>query len=448
MYDCIIVGAGYSGLAAAKKLKDAGEEVLLLEARNRVGGRAMTVPTPDGHYYDNGASFLGVQQDIMYGFAKEFGVHTFDAQTKGKTIQYYKGKAKTYNGLIPALRFWEVVDLGLALNKLERLATKVDLEEPWTANDALKWDRMTAAEWINRESWTKAAKDMMVMAFELIFGQNPSCVSMLYAIWYAKAGVSFEVLCKIDQGAQQQLIRGGGQLIANKIREYLTDEAVHLEEPVLNVKYGKDNAEILTTKDSYKARRVIVAIPPQQVLRVEFEPPLPVEKIQLLQHSPPGAYYKVFATYESPFWREMGLRGEGTSPDGFVQLTNDMTPESGFPAKLMGFVSGSKAHEFAQMSYEERKKVTLREWEIGFGSKATEPMSFHIHSMMEEPYILGCPVSVMAPGMLTSLGVWLRKPIGPIHWAGTETSTKYCGYMEGACYAGQRAAGEVLQDQK
>lgn len=444
-YDCIVVGGGYSGLVAAKKLKDAGKTVLVLEARNRVGGRAMTVPSPDGHYYDNGASYLGVQQDIMYGLAKEFGVHTFDAPTKGKAVQYYRGKSKPYGGFIPALKPWELLDLGFGLNKAERLAKQVNLEEPWKTKDADKLDRMTASEWIDRHSWTKGAKETARSAFELIWGQNPSCISMLYALWYSKAGVSFEVLCKIENGAQQQLIKGGGQLIANKIREYLTEEVVHVEEPVLGVKYGQNDAEVSTGKQNYKARRVIFATPPQQVLKVAFDPPLPVEKVQLLQHSPPGAYYKIFATYKTPFWRKMGYRGEGTSPDGFIQLTNDVTPESGTPAKLMGFVSGSKAHEFAGMSVEERKKIALKEWTTSFGGDAGNPIEFYIHSMMEEEYISGCPVSVMAPGMWTSLGEWLRKPIGAIHWAGTETSTKYCGYMEGACFAGQRAAGEVLE---
>jgi monoamine oxidase len=444
-YDCIVVGAGYSGLAAAKKLKDAGKKVLLLEARNRVGGRAMTVPTPDGHYWDNGASFLGVQQPIMYGFVKEFDVQTFDAQTKGKIVQYYKGQAKTYSGLIPALRVWEIVDIGIVVAKLESLAKTVDLEEPWKTKDAWKLDRETLSEWMNRHSWTKAAKDAIYGACELIWGQNPSCISMLYALWYCKAGVSLTVLCTVENGAQQQFIKGGGQLIATKIHEQLTDEVVHLEEPVLSVKYNDSGAEVATAKGTYQARRVIFATPPQQVLAIKFEPPLPLQKRQLLGHSQPGAYYKVFAVYTTPFWREKGLRGEGTSPDGFMQLTNDVTPESGSPAKLMGFVTGSKAHEFADLSYEEKKEAVLKEWTIGFGKEASEPIDFHVHTMMEEEYVYGCPVATLSPGIITSLGTWWRKPIGPIHWAGTETSTKWCGYMEGACFSGQRAAGEVLE---
>ena len=444
-FDCIVVGGGYSGLSAAKKLKGEGKHVLLLEARNRVGGRAMTVPTSDGHYWDNGASFLGVQQPIMYSLAKEFGVHTFNVPTSGKTVIYCRGQAKSYTGLIPAMRVWELVDVGLALNKFEALAKMINLEQPWKTPNAMELDSMTVREWVHKKCWTKGAKDSMRFAVDLIWGQNWSNVSMLHALWYCRAGVSFESLCSIENGAQEQYIKGGGQLIANKILEHLTDSIVHLEEPVIGIKYNADGAEVSTAKGIYTATRVIFAMPPHQVLKVRFERPLPIQKTILMQHSPPGFYYKVFAVYKTPFWRAKGYRGEATSPDGFIQLTNDASPESGSPAKLMGFSTGAKGYEFSLLSFEERKKIALKEWAATFGPEAAEPIDFHIHSMTEEEYIGGCPVATLAPGMWTSLGEWLWKPIDCIHWAGTETSTRYCGYMEGACFAGQRAADEVLE---
>jgi monoamine oxidase len=446
-YDCIVVGAGYSGLAAAKKLKEAGQKVLLLEARDRVGGRAHTVQTSDGHYYDFGASYLGVQQDLMYGFVREYNITTFDSPTEGRKSVFYQGKASYYSGSVPSFKPWEVADLGLAVSRFEHLSDTVDVEEPWKTRDAVKWDSMTVTEWIQRQCWTAAAKKMLNSAFTLIWGQDPATVSMLHAMFYCKSGVSFTVLGSSQGGAQEQLIVGGGQLIAQKIEQDLTPDIVHLSEPVQEIIWTDDGVRISTPKKAYNASRAILAIPPPLVLKINFEPALPHQKTQLLEHMPPAPYYKFYTKYETPFWRKNDLRGEGVSPDGFLQLTYDTTPPSEFPGELMSFVGGAKAIEFTSMSDAERTTVALNELAAVYGEQARNTTDIAIHTMMSEEYSLGCPVSTPSPRMWTMLGEWMRKPVGPIHWAGTETSTKYCGYMEGAVFAGQRVADEILAQQ-
>ncbi|KAH8700396.1 flavin-containing amine oxidoreductase [Talaromyces proteolyticus] len=446
-YDCIVIGAGYSGLAAAKALKEAGKNILLLEARDRVGGRAYTVRDADDDYFDNGATYLGVQQESMFALSREFKVATFHSPTNGRSLFYYRGKALPYKGVIPAMRIWELIDLGFVIRRFEKLAEEMNLEEPWKTRRAKELDNMTLKEWFDRNCWTKAGNDVMTSVSELIWGQHPSCISLLYGLWYTKAGVSLTVLSTTAKGAQEQLIRGGGQIIANKIADFLGPDILRLQEPVSFVRQADDDTiEITTSQASYHAHRIIFAIPPPLLLKVGFEPPLPVEKTQFLQHCPPGAYVKVFALFSTPFWREAGFLGEVVSPDGFIALTNDVTPEKGSPGKLMGFIVGAKAYQFLRLGEKERKELCLKEWTAVFGERVRhEVRKFHIHSMMEEEWSLGCPLSTPAPGMFTTLGDSWRKPTGRIHWAGTETATKYCGYMEGAVVAGKRAAAEVLE---
>ncbi|KAJ9621369.1 hypothetical protein H2204_011930 [Knufia peltigerae] len=448
IYDCIIVGAGYSGLAAAKSLREAGKDVLILEARDRVGGRVRTKHYPDGRYEDHGAAFLGVQQDQMYALAREFNIHTFDVPTEGKSVLRYAGKPFRYSGLIPPLPYLSVLDAALSVNRFEAMAEKIDLEEPWKSPNAEYLDSMTLEEWLQRQTWTKAAKDLFRVTADLLWGTSTSQLSLLHCLWFSKAGVNLTVLGSVKDGGQERLIEGGAQSIANEIHRIL-GKLVHLGEPVIGVdqREGKTVA-VETTKATYQARHVIFAVPPPLVLKVDFEPPLPVQKTHLLQRMPMGATYKVILTYPKAFWHEEGLNGEILSLEGFLAYGLDVSPEDRSRGVFMAFVVGAKAYRFAEMDEKTQKATILKEFVECFGEDAAMPKHMTVHTMMDEQWSSGCPVAGMPPGALTTLGTWLRKPIGRVHWAGTELATVWSGYMEGAVRSGQRAAQEVLEAMK
>lgn len=446
-YDCIIVGAGYAGLSAAKALSENGNSILVLEARDRVGGRAWTKHLDDGTYEDYGAMFLGVQQPNMYKLASQYDVRTYDVPLQGKSVFRYKGQTKRYSSdLLPPLPIWGLIDAGRVLKTFENMSAKVNLEEPWKTENAKKLDHQTLAEWVRLKSWTRSGKDIMRLPFELIWGADISQVSMLHALWYCKAGVSLTVLSTNDQGAQMQLMVGGGQAVANCIQKQLGSEAVHLEEPVTAVEQQDEDGHVVvkTAKGAYTANRVIFATPPPLILKVDFTPPLPTQKVKLIESMPMGKYWKIMATYAKPFWREMGLRGEVVSPDGYIGLMNDVSPIDGEYGMVIGFIAASKALAFLEMTHQQREKTVLQELESGFGSEGGKPTRLSIHSMMNEKWSGGCPVGVPLPGTWTGLGEWVRRPIGRVHWAGTETSTSWSGYMEGAVCSGLRAAAEVM----
>jgi monoamine oxidase len=445
-YDCVVVGAGYSGLAATKALKEAGKTVLLLEARDRVGGRAKTIHSADGSYFDCGASFLGVQQDLMKALAREFNIPLYPSPTEGKLVLSHRGRARTYAGLIPPMRVWEVLELGYVIHKFERLCEKVNVEEPWKTPNATELDGMTLSEWFRRNSWLRVTRETAEMAVRAVLGQDYACVSVLHAMFFFKAVSTFTVALSVKGGAQEELIVGGGQAIANRIHELLGDEIVRLSEPVEAARQDEHGIEVATPKGKYRARRAIFAVPPLFLLKMVFDPPLPAEKVALLQHMPMGSCVKVFAVYKTNFWHAKGLRGEGTNVTGYISVTFDVTPPGAKHAKLMGFVMATKAREFISFSREKKRSITLGEFAAAYGDEALEPEEFFSHSMMEEDWILGCPMANPAPGMWTQCGEWVRKPVGVVHWAGTETSTRFYGYMEGAVSAGQRAAREVIEE--
>ncbi|KAF4632088.1 hypothetical protein G7Y89_g6049 [Cudoniella acicularis] len=446
-YDCIIIGGGYAGLSAAKALKEANKRVLLLEARDRIGGRVITQRHDDGTYVDLGGSYLGREQPRMYAFAKEFGVETFDAYTPGKNILLYQGKHLPYPGAIIPLVLWEQLDLNFLIQRFERLARTVNVDRPWETPDAVRLDNTTLAEWIRRNSWTKAARETLTMVSETIWGARTTEISALHAFFYAKAGVDLTTLATSAKGAQDQLIKGGSQTIVDKIHARLGD-SVRIGEPVVAIDQSSSDADgvvtVTTSKSSYKARRVIIAIPPPQVLRITFNPPLPHQRRSLLEHMPMGSYWKYIALYKKAFWREKGFSGEASSPDGLLSVLFDASPQEGY-AVLMGFVVGENARTLSTHTTEERKQRILNALALFHGKEARHPFRLVEHTMMDEEYIGGCPVGNPAPGMWTTLGPWLRKPFHRVHWAGTETSSVWNGYMEGAVASGQRAAEEILK---
>ena len=449
LYDCIIVGAGYAGLSAAKVLKEANRTVLVLEARDRVGGRVITQRHDDGTYVDLGGSYLGREQPRMYAFAKEFSVETFDASTAGKKVLVYRDKQTPYKGLVPPLAFWELLDMHFLLQRFEKIAKTVNLDEPWKTDNAIHLDNITLAEWTNQHCWTKAARETMSVAAETIWGARMTEFSALHAFFYAKAGVDLTTLLTSKNGAQDQLIKGGAQTIADKIHAHLGDDAVHLSEPVLKIDQSSGETAdgvvtVTTAKTSYKARHIIIAIPPPQVLRISFNPSLPHPRRCLLQHMPMGSYWKYLACYRNSFWRESGLSGEAASPDGLISVVFDASPKESEYSVLMAFVVGENARALSSQDSDKRKEMVLSALAAFYGDEAKNPFRLVEHTMMDEEYIGGCPVATPAPGMWTTLGPWLRKPFYGVHWAGTETSSVWNGYMEGAVCSGQRAAQEIL----
>lgn len=445
VYDCIIIGAGYAGLSAARALTAAGKQVLVLEARDRVGGRAWTKHYGDGTYEDYGAAFLGNQHTQMHKLAIQFNIRIFDLFTKGKSILHYRGRARAYSSaLTPPLSIWGLVNAHFTLRAFDKICNSVNLDKPWETPNARELDLITAADWCHRNCWSTEVKEMMFAAFELFWGVNSSQISILHAAFYCKSGVSFQHLSTMQDGAQQQIIRGGGQAIADALHRELGD-AVRLDEPVVGVdQTGSDHATIKTTKGIFSCRRVIMAIPPPLVPKVEFSPTLPTPKVKLLGNLSMGAFWKIFASYDTPFWRQNGLRGEVVGVDSYVMLVNDVSPEDASRGVLMGFIAGTKALEFLSMSEDQRLAIVMKELEKCYGAAALKPNKVTLHTMMEEKWSTGCPVASPAPGIWTTLGEWLRKPTGRIHWAGTETAEVWNGYMEGAVNSGLRAAREVL----
>jgi monoamine oxidase len=441
--DAIIIGAGLSGLAAGLKLKSAGKKFIILEARDRVGGRVFTKALPNGGYVDLGAAWIGSTQTRMYELLNENNIDHFPTYEVGKSIIRLNGKIKTYKGIIPPLPIFTLLSLDAAIKKIKRLSKTINLQEPWNSPDAKKWDSMTLHTWMERQMSSATAREFFKVASEAIFATDPADISMLHALFYTKSGIDFDTLMNIGGGAQQDRIHGGSQTLANAIAARLKDDII-LNAPVRMI--DQENEMVTVWCDGEKkitAKKIIMAIPPMLVPSIRFNRPLPSNREQLNQRMFMGTVGKCYAIYDKPFWRDRGLNGLCASTEGPITVTFDNSPADARHGVLMGFALANQASDFFLLPESERKIQALKSFENFLGPQANSPLHYLDFTWSNEEWSRGCYAAIMPTGAWTSVGKTLREPCGNIHWAGTETSDVWNGYMEGAVRAGERAAGEI-----
>jgi monoamine oxidase len=442
-FDFVIVGGGYAGLTATRQLLKAGKTVKLLEARERIGGRVHTQQF-DGFYLDMGGAWVGPTQDKIFDLIREFGLETFPTYDEGKSTLMMNGKLKNYKGLIPPLPIPSLLSLDGAIKKITKLSKTVNLQEPWKTPDANHWDSMTLQTWMDKQMSFNTAKKLFQIASEAIWSAHPNEISMLHALFYTKSGTDFETLMNVKNGAQEERILGGAMAVALKMAELFPENTIQLNAPVKTIVQDAERVEVIGKDFNYTCKKVIVAIPPTLAGRIDYQPLLPANRDQLMQRIPMGTVWKCYAVYDRPFWREKGLNGLAASGEGFVSVTFDNSPKDGSKGILMGFVLANQAKAFSLLSENERKKAVLNQFESFFGKEAGSPNFYIDKSWAEEEFTRGCYAGVMPTGAWTSLGKHLREPVGHIHWAGTETSDVWNGYIDGAVRSGERVALEVL----
>jgi monoamine oxidase len=442
--DVVVVGAGLAGLTAARELTAAGASVVLLEARDRVGGRTLNEPLGDGQVVEVGGQWIGPTQDRLAALAQAVGVETFPTYMDGEHLVEFDRRVHRYTGDTPKLGPHVLADVMQAQAKIERLARRIPLDAPWEAPDAERLDSQTFWSWMRRNVYTRAGRKMMEIAIEAVWAAEPADVSLLHVLFYTRSGNGMASLLGTEGGAQQDRFVGGSQLISIRVGEQLGD-AVRLAAPVRRIEHGADGVTGHADGVTAHGRRVIVAIPPALAGRIAYDPPLPGLRDQLTQRMPQGTVIKCMAVYDRPFWREDGLSGQGISDTGPAKITFDNTPPSGSPGVLLGFLEGTAAREYGARPAGERREAVVAGFARLFGQRAARPERFVERVWADEEWTRGCYGCYMPTGGWTQFGRALREPIGPIHWAGAETSTIWNGYMDGAVRTGEETAALVLR---
>jgi len=442
--DVIVVGAGFAGLVTTRELQKRGASAIVLEARERVGGRVCTVRPRDGLWLDVGGQWTGPGQDRIIALGKEMGVASFPTWPDGEHLQYRQSSLSRYSGAAPQMDNEMVSDFFNAVMTLDQMSKEVPLDAPWDAPQALAWDSQTMQSWIDANMTHPGAKDTMTLAIEAVYSAAPHDLSLLHHLFYSRSGTSFLNLISTEGGAQADRFDGGAGLVAERVAQQLGD-SLRLGQPARRITQSRGDAIVETDARRYTGKRVVVSAPPALAGRIEYEPGLPALRDQLTQRAPMGSVIKCQAVYDTPWWRVEGLSGRVVSDEGPIKVVFDNSPRDGKHGILMGFIEGDDGRAWADRTEDERRRVTLDCFTRYFGSKAAEPAMYVERNWPAEQWSRGCYGAVFPAGTWISCGKAIREPAGLIHWAGTETSTVFAGYIDGAVRSGERAAAEVLE---
>ena len=450
--DVVVVGAGLSGLICARQLRRQGLTVQLLEARERWGGRMHGRTTPSGWRVDLGGQWVGASHHRLIALLEEFGLRRYPTHYDGDGLFHWNGaahRAGVEHDFGASLLFFRPQELALPPAELEQtlalqrhfqeLVEQVPPSSPWSTPDAEALDRLSIADWLQRQGAGELARYPFAWLSRMggSGGFEPHESSILHLAWTQAVAPQHET-------PEAWLVEGGAAQVAERLAGELT-EALRLNAPVGAIEQSDQGVRVSHGDgEVVRAAAAVVAIPPPLRLGIRFDPALPPQWTGLLQRSPMGSMVKVLARYPRPFWRRNGLNGLGIGNRPTLELTVDSSAPGG-PGILAGFIAGERAVRWQRLSPAEQRQTLLQDLISWWGPQAAEPTALVMHNWNEESWSGGAFTSYLAPGAWTTYGPIWQQPHGRVVWAGTEASSRWPGYFEGAIEAGLAAAAEVRE---
>ncbi|MEU0599427.1 flavin monoamine oxidase family protein [Streptomyces sp. NPDC006393] len=436
--DVVVVGAGFAGLSAAERLASMGQSVLVVEGRDRVGGRSLSGEVA-GVKVDLGATWVARRHTAIRDLAGRVGCTTTGQFDQGRNVLWMAGRRRTYSGTIPKISPAALVDMARMQLAVNKLVSTIDVDAAWESPEASRLDAISFGEWLDRKNALPSTRALMTVISKVQWGCTPGDVSLLHALRYIRAAGGIDHMLDVEGGQQQDRFVETTQEIAKRVAERLGDR-VRLATPVRRVVQDDHGVTVHTDSGEIRAGYAIVTAAPAHRAAIEFSPALPEQAEGLTRTWRMGVLSKAFVAYDVPFWRAGGLSGEAVTDTGTVFITFDVSPAPRGPGVLMAFCD---PRVFDGFSPETRRERVIQQLVDLYGPQARNPIDYVDHCWGSEPFAPGGPNPAVAPYATTSYGKALTEPHGRIHWAGTETAGEWAGTINGAVLTGQRAAERV-----
>jgi monoamine oxidase len=443
--DVVVVGAGLSGLSAARNLVAGGLSVAVLEARDRVGGRTLLGKVGRGRF-DMGGQFVSEKQRRLHAVAKEFGLELIKVeQIDGNKIRDYDGSIDTFKGTIPRLSLLDpplvnMLGLGTSALKLESERRKVPADRPWAGERAAHWDAITVQAWEDASLLhTAQVKGFYSSVMRGMFGAEATEVSMLNFLHFLQ---TTDGLQAVSEG-QMYRFALGSQAMSINIANTLGERVV-LDAPVTAIEQDDDGVTVRSAAGDFRGRYAVVSVPIPLVARIRFTPDLPFARKAIVERSFMGSTVKCLMTYDKPFWRAKGLTGTVLSNRPPISAVFDNSNPVDDQPCLLAFVVGNAAAHWSARPPGERRRDVMESMKLWFGPEAAEPVDYHEFDWGQQEWTGGCPIANLAPGAMSMLGPSLAAPHGRVHWAGSELSPEWVSYMEGGLASGEIVAAEII----
>lgn len=445
--DVAIVGAGLAGLVAARDLVRRGLQVVVLEARDRVGGRIENATLSDGQYVELGGQWIGPGSTSLQALLDDFALPTIGLPAKGNLMVRLRGQTVAVPSKDDSTELtpFEVADLGQGLQRLRRLAERARTDQAWAeANKA--WLDQDLRRWTQTNLRTAGAQRRFHEVYNATFGPMRPGATLLEGLNQVSSGPETESILGANGGLNQLRVDGGAYRLCEAIASEL-GEVVRLGCPVAKITHEAQQA-VLTLADGEQvaARRVISTLPPRLAVQQSYDPPLPAWREETACKVAAGNVIKAFLVYERPFWRDEGLSGQSSTDDGAVRVTFDTTTGADQHGLLMGFFEGADADSLAKRSVTLRKRAFIDSVVQTFGDAAADPIDYIERDWSTEEFTGGCHGAHFTPGIWMGFGPALAAPEGVLSWAGAEYATKGNGYMEGAVRSATEVSARVAAE--
>ncbi|TYD00113.1 FAD-dependent oxidoreductase [Arthrobacter echini] len=444
--DVVIIGAGPSGLTAARDLTKAGHSVAVVEARDRVGGRTHT-DIIDGAMFEVGGQWVSPDQTELIGLLGELGLGTFSRYREGESVYIGPaGEPVRYTGEMFPVGDHTREEMERLIALLDRLVAEAGPEEPWNHPDARALDTISFHHWLRQQSDDEEACNNIGLFIAGGMLTKPAhAFSTLQAILMAATAGSFSNLVDEDFILDKRVI-GGMQSVSERMAEELGEDVI-LASPVRTLRRngpeGRDGVTVVSDTVTVHARYAVVAVPPNLYSRISYDPPLPRRQHQMHQHQSLGLVIKIHAVYATPFWREDGLSGTGFSAGSIVQEIYDNSNHEDPRGTLVGFVSDEKADAMFELTESERRARILESIAGFLGPQALEPEVYYESDWASEEWTRGAYASSYDLGGLHRYGRDQRTPVGPIHWSCSDIAAEGYQHVDGAVRMGRRTAAAI-----